>query len=51
MLADAMAAMTGGPHMFQPAADTAVIHSGRFAAFEALQQTAWAIRNFESPET
>ncbi|BCH20801.1 hypothetical protein MesoLjLc_05590 [Mesorhizobium sp. L-8-10] len=50
-LPDAMAAMTGGPHMFQPAVDTAAIHSRRLAAFEALQQTARAIRNIDSPET
>lgn len=50
-LTDAMAAMTDAADMFHPDIKTAAIHSRRFAAFEALQKTARAIRNFDHQES
>jgi D-ribulokinase len=50
-LTDAMAAMTGGADVFQPAGgEIAAAHERRFAAFETLQQAARAIRDAGTTE-
>jgi D-ribulokinase len=50
-LTEAIAAMTGEADIFQPDAATALAHSRRFAAFEALQQTVRAFRSFDHRES
>lgn len=50
-LTEAMAAMTGGADVFQPAGgEIAAAHERRFAAFETLQQAARAIRDVGTTE-
>lgn len=50
-LTEAMAAMTGGADVFQPAGgEIAAAHERRFAAFETLQQAARAIRDAGTTE-